>query len=105
MSTDNELVSTPEDIVSQRAALTARAVRCGIPYYMIEGLVCYILDHRPTGEFLRRVLENDLSGAVGHADDVNITRLPAYVTFLYTDAPSMCKGSPEKVAAWLGRRS
>lgn len=72
-----------------------------IPKRMMEGLTRYI-DHRvEPGGFLKAVISNDLKGAVGLADDENLLNLPAYVTYLYNEAPSLCWGSKENMQTWL----
>lgn len=73
-----------------------------IPAYMLEALNAYIEQGHPVGNFLTAVLENNLKEAVGRADSTNILCIPAYVIYLYNEAPSACWGSPEKVAAWCG---
>lgn len=60
--------------------------------------------HMP-GDFLRAVLENDLSEACGRADLFNRRKLYEYVVWLYNEAPSKCWGSREKVKAWRGLRN
>jgi hypothetical protein len=98
MSTSNiELASDPA-----RERMEQAAADCGIPGYMIGGLVRYVFDRIPPGGFLRAVLENDLMNAAGRADDANRARLHAYCMFLYNHVPASCKGSPANVAAWLG---
>jgi hypothetical protein len=72
-----------------------------IPERMMGGLLRYINNGVPTGNFLYSVLCNDLQHAVGYADEENLRNLPAYVMYLYNEAPSTCWGSPEKVAAYL----
>lgn len=75
----------------------------GVPDYMVPGLMRYIRQGIPPGDFLQAVLRNDLRQAVGRADDTNRHCLPAYVTYLYSMAPAACWGSPENVAAWIKR--
>lgn len=72
-----------------------------IPQRMFRGLRLYIEKRVPIGDFLRAVLSNDLTGAVLCADDVNIRNLPAYVYYLYNEAPAGCWGSVAKVEKWL----
>ena len=72
-----------------------------IPDYMMDGLKRYIEQGIEPGSFLTAVLCNDLNGAVGRADDQNVKNLPAYIGYLYNEAPSPCWGSPEKVKAWM----
>lgn len=87
---------------SNRTALAA--AQCGIPDYMIGGLVRYIDNHIQPGGFLTAVLSNDLMGACGQADDTNRHLLFNYCNFLYNHAPSKCWGSPEAVARWLEQK-
>ena len=70
---------------------------------MLVRLRAYIEQHARVGEFLTFVLSNNLQDACGHADDENIENLPAYVAYLYNEAPGACWGSPEKVKAWLNQ--
>ncbi len=72
-----------------------------IPDYMQEGLAAYIDQGRQPGDFLEAVLCNDLRGAVQNADSQNILVLPAYVAFLYNEAPGNCWGTHDRVDAWL----
>jgi len=72
-----------------------------IPEHVMCSLCAYIEEHRHVGHFLTAVLQNDLKEAVGRADDHNLANLPAYVGYLYNEAPSSCWGSPEKVKEWL----
>jgi hypothetical protein len=72
-----------------------------IPQYMHGGIIRYIEDGIMPGDFLSSVLQNDLKGACGAADQNNKHLLWDYVAFLYNNAPSMCWGSPEKVKAWV----
>lgn len=76
-----------------------------IPTHMMERLRAYIDRREGVGGFLRAVLTNDLKGACGKADSTNLLNLPAYVTYLYNNAPYQCWGSPERVAQWLGEDS
>jgi hypothetical protein len=72
-----------------------------IPERMMPGLQRYIENHVPPGDFLREVICNNLRGAIGRADDENLVNLPAYVAFLYNQAPDGCWGSKEKYEAWI----
>lgn len=72
-----------------------------IPDRMAEGLKAYIEIGRPTGGFLRAVLTNDLAEACVRADDENLANIPAYIAYLWNEAPAVCWGSKEKVDAWL----
>ncbi len=71
---------------------------------MLAALLRYTEEHCKVGDFLTAVLENNLSEAVGRADDENLANLPAFVSYLYNEAPAPCWGSKEKVKAWLGEK-
>jgi hypothetical protein len=75
-----------------------------IPERMMFGIRRYIDEHCPAGDFLTAVLQNDLKEACGCADDENLANLPAFVAYLYNEAPSLCWGSPERVEQWLAAR-
>ena len=72
-----------------------------IPQLTLEALVRYVEQGIPTGSFTTAVLTNDLFMAVGAADENNILALREIVQWLYWVPPGGCKGSPEKVQAWL----
>jgi hypothetical protein len=76
-----------------------------IPDYMADGLIRYVEDGIPPGDFLTAVLENDLSEAIGRADEANIKVIPAYVFWLYNYAPIGCWGSKAKVKSWMKRKA
>lgn len=72
-----------------------------IPDHMLAALKRY-LEHRiQPGSFLTAVLSNDLTEAVGRADDINIYLLPAYVRYCHNEIPSVCWSNPGRVRAWL----
>lgn len=62
----------------------------------------YVQNGRLMGDFLRAVVSNDLSGAVGHADKENLPLIPIYVRWLYNVAPYGCHGGVEQVRNWKG---
>jgi hypothetical protein len=72
-----------------------------IPARMEEPLRLYILEGIPVGQFLTAVLCNNLREAIGHGDDENVANLPAFIGYLYNEAPATCWGSPEKHSAWI----
>ena len=72
-----------------------------IPDYMQSGIELYINKGIPPGSFLTAIICNDLTTAVGQADNVNISNIPAYVNYFYNEVPSFCWGSKEKVIAWI----
>lgn len=75
-----------------------------IPERTFEALKQYIDSHRPVGDFLTAVLENDLSKAIGYADNENLDNLPAIAGYLFNVAPHSCWGSKVKVTAWLKQK-
>jgi len=75
-----------------------------IPDYMMPGLLRYIEYGVMPGHFLTAVLENDLKEAVSQADENNMKNLPAYMGYLYNEAPIGCYGSPEIVSAWVKKK-
>ena len=58
-------------------------------------------DRRPTGGFLRAVLENDLKMAVLRADNDNVRLIPEIVAFAVETVPTVARGSKEAVRVWL----
>lgn len=72
-----------------------------IPERMMGGLRRYIDHGIVPGDFLCAVIENDLSEAVGRADSENMRNLPAYVGYLYNEAPRACWDSKEALVAWV----
>ena len=81
-------------------SLKRYATEIGVPGYMQESLIQYILTGRPVGHFLTAVLSNDLKEAVARADEVNQWALSKYVIFLHNHAPIGSWGSPENVKRW-----
>jgi len=69
--------------------------------YIIESLQRYVEHRIPTGSFLRAVLENNLSEALGRADEHNRGRIFEIVQYVYNELPSNCWGSKEAVTNWL----
>lgn len=72
-----------------------------VPEHMQFSLDDYIQRHIPTGDFLREVISNNLCEACSRADDVNLRNLPAFVAYLYNNAPANCWGSPEAYKQWV----
>lgn len=55
----------------------------------------------PVGDFLRSVLSNDLRGAYGYADHINVERIGDWMDFVYNEIPSSCHGSPGEYKRWI----
>jgi len=73
----------------------------GMKQSTMQGITFYINDHIDPGGFLCAVLSNDLCESFGRADQQNREDMFEIVSWLYTNAPIDCWGSPERVATWL----
>ena len=73
----------------------------GIPEYMRGGIVRYYENGRPPGNFLSAIINNDLAGAVGGADETNGKLLKNYVMWFYNHAPSGTWGYKDAVDDYL----
>ncbi len=76
-----------------------------VPHHLRDGMLAYITDHRPTGEFLTAVFENDLQGALMRADPVSLTALRDIVQYIQSCAPAPCWGSEAAVENWLSEET
>lgn len=74
-----------------------------VPRRLTQPLREYVETGRLPGGFLTAVLENDLRGAVTHADAESYRLLPAILRWLTWKVPYACWGSREKVEAWRDR--
>lgn len=72
-----------------------------VPQALHDGLTEYFAARRPTGSFLRSVLENDLHMACLRADGQNRYAIADVVRFLHDECPANAWGSPAAVDAWL----
>ena len=72
-----------------------------IPPLVLQGIVNYVEEGRPTGDFLRAVMEDRLLSAVMLADEDSLAAIKQILWVLYNEGPSQCWGSPEEVTAWL----
>lgn len=75
-----------------------------VPDRMMDGITRYIDYGIPPGDFLTAIICNDLTGAVGRADDENLVNIPAYVAYFYNFAPRPCWGSVDKMKDWIRSR-
>lgn len=57
----------------------------------------------PTGDFLKAMLSNDLSGAMHRADPDNLDNLQAIFSYMHNKIPAGCWGSPEAYKIHLKR--
>lgn len=75
----------------------------GLPSHMRRGFRAYIEGHHPMGHFGMAILRNDLREACRRADQMNRLLLVHIVTWLWSEAPANCWGSPEAVQSWTAR--
>ena len=76
-----------------------------LPAHMRRGAIDYLTKGLRPGSFLYKTLSNDLVGAFGRADDVNILHMREWAEWLYNSCPRDAWGSEEKVEAWIDRAS
>lgn len=74
------------------------------PEHNREGMERYIEHGIEPGDFLLAVLSNDLIGAFGKADHINMVNVQNIARWLFNNAPPSCFGSPEAVARWSNLR-
>jgi hypothetical protein len=60
----------------------------------------HVFQGESVGGFVTAVLHNDLSEAVGRADEECLAALSTIVQYVYNEVPGAAWGSKEKVAAW-----
>jgi len=80
---------------------TAAMSEKGIPEYMQDAIIAYYEVGRPPGDFLCAVINNDLRGAVSHADDTNKLHLHSYMLWFYNHAPAGTWGFEGAVDKWV----
>jgi len=66
-----------------------------------ESLDQYAENGRPTGDFLRAVLENDFFEACGRADEDNARDLKEIASYIYNELPGNCHGNSWVVSGWI----
>jgi hypothetical protein len=71
-----------------------------IPEHTFGALRRYVDEGLEPGGFLTAVLENDLFGAFGKADHINIERLYDICMHIYNEEPSHCWGKEGTVSEW-----
>lgn len=70
-----------------------------------ESIDAYVAAGRPTGDFLRAVLCNDLRESIRRADENALDNLPHIVAYAYWEIPAPCWGNPERVREWSAKWS
>jgi hypothetical protein len=85
-----------------RDHLRQRMVLSGVPTHLQSGLLAYLTERRPTGDFLKAVLENDLAQAsLRESPGGEASGLRPLVVFLHNYVPPNAFGSPAVVQQWL----
>jgi hypothetical protein len=100
-SARGQRVSAVTTTLDYRAHLRRRLLESNVPGTLHTGLVEYFAARRPTGGFLRAVLENDLGQAAMRGDEINRWHVADIALFLFNYCPAPAWGSPAKVDAWL----
>lgn len=75
-----------------------------IPDYMKIAIDRYVTHGEGIGHFLTALFENDLMGAIGRADDLNMQLLPVYASYIWNKCPAGCHGSKEIVREWRKKK-
>ena len=71
---------------------------------MMGAIRRYIEEGLQPGDFLTALICNNLRESVARADDENMRNLPAYVAYLYNEAPADCWGTKERMADWIKKK-
>lgn len=71
-----------------------------VPHHLWGGILNHVLDGRGTGNFIARMIENDLLNAITAADDTTLARIRDIMVFMHNYAPQRCWGSPERARRW-----
>lgn len=71
-----------------------------IPEITRESIDAWAREARPTGEFLRAVLSNNLREAFALADLENRVAMFDIVSYCWNEIPALCWGSPVSVEGW-----
>ena len=80
--------------------LSAALAQSLVPTHIHGGIWRYVVEGILPGDFLRAVLDNNLTRAFGCADDRNTEHMHDIVKFMYNEVPSMCWGTPKRVDDW-----
>jgi len=72
-----------------------------IPPAIKTSLDLYVEKGRSTGHFLKAVLSNNLTGAVGHGDENSMAALKHIVMYMYNEMPASCWGDSTAVKNWI----
>ncbi len=70
------------------------------PVHVLDGINRYVERGIAPGDFARAVLANDLTEAVGLADDASLGGLVDVVAYVRWEIPARCHGSWDRVWEW-----
>lgn len=74
----------------------------GVPAHLHEGIIAYVVDGVPTGDFLRACFENNFVDAVCRQVGLTAEDLKLIAKWIYNEAPARSWGSPGVVKTWRG---
>lgn len=72
-----------------------------LPEHMHSGVRLYVEEGIAPGTFMCAVIQNDLKGALGHADITNRECLFEIVQFFYNYVPANAWGSKKVMRDWM----
>ncbi len=76
-----------------------------IPAYMHYGVVSYVEDGAPVGDFLEAIISNNLVSSFAAADGDNVLCIRAYADLLYNHFPSGSWGSRDAYKEWIAHKA
>ena len=94
-------MKTMREKLERDMAVATKKYALKIPPDILEGLAQYVVDGRPTGDFLRAVLTNDFTGSACRADEASQEAFVDIAKFVIKEIPAACWGSAKKVDAWI----
>ena len=88
-------------MIETRGEAREKCAEYGIPDHMWHAVEQWVIDHELHGDFFKALVDNDLSEAIGRADEMNLIAIGQWSKLLYNEFPTPAWGSPEKVKAWI----
>jgi hypothetical protein len=92
---------TKANLQVERLKIERTLIASGVPIHDHDSLIEYIVIGQPLGDFLEAVVENNLTEAIGRADETNRGKLFQICEWLYNNMPMSAWGSPAKYEAWI----
>ena len=71
-----------------------------IPPLVKKAIDNHVLHGHACGNFVTAVLENNLSQAIGYADENSLASIKDIVSYCYNQIPGPCWGSKKAVKEW-----